>query len=226
MGLTGEMYDAITRIVDERVKEIRVTREMHDRLVEAVNSLAEAQKRTELTISTLTDRLTRLEASVEELAEAQKRTEVALLELAEAQKRTDQAVGRLSDVIGHDLESMALVHVPDWLQVHMGVKVQALERRIFKVDGRDVEVNLYGEGVKGRRTVAVVGEVKATIYQRDVAAFSGTADQLRDQLPAKPVKVLFGFWVHPSAEVEARRLGVLLIAPPVRYMYGQARKRA
>ncbi|MGQ9748920.1 MAG: hypothetical protein ACUVR9_04960, partial [Desulfosoma sp.] len=68
-GLTSELYKTIITIVDERVREIRVTREDFDDLKQVVRELAEAQKRTE--------------ARVEELAEAQKRTELRLEELAE-----------------------------------------------------------------------------------------------------------------------------------------------
>ncbi len=46
-GVTAELYKAIVAIVDDRVKEIRVTREDFSELRRAVNELAEAQIRTE-----------------------------------------------------------------------------------------------------------------------------------------------------------------------------------
>jgi len=114
LALTGELYDAIVRVVDDRVKEIRVTREMYDRLVETVASLAEAEKRTE-------ERMGRLGAAVEGLAEAQKRTEaslsalgeratgveVALERLAEAQKRTEERVDKLGVTVGILVEAQS-----------------------------------------------------------------------------------------------------------------------
>ena len=70
-GMTAELYQAIVALIDERVREIRVTREdFHElredfhELKEVVHELAEAQVRTE-------QRLNRLEAVVEELAQAQ-----------------------------------------------------------------------------------------------------------------------------------------------------------
>ena len=138
MALTSELYETVVRIVDDRIREIKVTREMYDRLVEAVTELADAQKRTE-------QRLT-------ELADAQKRTEQRLTELAEAHRRTEESVaslaatlGRLTDTVGHDLESIARISVPDWLEVHLSVKAPSLERRVFRIDGEDVEVNMYGD---------------------------------------------------------------------------------
>ena len=47
IGLTAEMYQAVITIVDERVKEIRVTREDFNALKGAVQELAQAQARTE-----------------------------------------------------------------------------------------------------------------------------------------------------------------------------------
>jgi len=88
-GITAELYRAIVTIVDDRVKEIRVTREDFDRLTQTVAQLAQAQARTE-------QRLDRLEAAVERLAEAQARTEQRLEELAQAQARTEQRLNELA----------------------------------------------------------------------------------------------------------------------------------
>ena len=69
-GLTAEMYKAVVAIVDERVREIRVTREAFSALRGAVLELAQAQARTE--------------ARLEGLAQAPARTEARWAELAEA----------------------------------------------------------------------------------------------------------------------------------------------
>jgi len=225
LALTPELYEAIVRIVDQRVGEVKVTREDFDKLTKTVSELAgtvrelaEAQKRTD-------EGLQELAGAQKDLAEAQKRTEVALRELAEAQKLTNEAVGRLTDTIGHDLESVARVSAPNWLQVYEDVRVPSLERRIFKVDGEDVEINLYGEGMKGRAPITVVGEAKSTIHGRDVEAFSGRVGRLKSQLRGRVIKLMFGYWIHPSAEQEAKKLQVHVIAPPGTYPTAKPPKR-
>jgi hypothetical protein len=60
-GITTELYKAIVAIVDDRVREIRVTREDFDDLKQVVRELAQAQTRTE-------QRLDRLAEKVEERA--------------------------------------------------------------------------------------------------------------------------------------------------------------
>jgi len=238
LALTPELYEAIVRIVDQRVGEVKVTREDFDKLARTVSELggtvrelaeaqkrteqrveelAEAQKRTEQRVEELAEAQKRTEQRVEDLAEAQKRTEAALMELAESQKRTNEALSRLTDTVGHDLESVARLSAPSWLEVHQNVRVPSLERRLFKVDGEDVEVNLYGEGMRGRAPITVVGEAKSTIHGRDVEDFSGRVDRLKSQLRGRIIKLMFGYWIHPSAEQEAKRLQVHVIAPPGTY---------
>jgi multidrug efflux pump subunit AcrA (membrane-fusion protein) len=231
-GITAELYRAIVTIVDDRVREIRVTREDFDRLTQTVAQLAQAQARTEQRLEELAqaqarteERVDRLEAAVERLAEAQARTEervdrleAAVERLAEAQARTEQAlqqlanqVGALSDNVGYGLEDIARVVLPGYLKQRHGVTVERLERRIFSVDGQRFDVDLYAEGRRGRRRIVVLGEVKARIYAREVHYFQQVLQAVRPQLPAEPLPVLFGYFIDLSA-MEAAQDQILLIA--------------
>ncbi|MGQ4892235.1 MAG: hypothetical protein ACP6IP_07070 [Candidatus Njordarchaeia archaeon] len=71
--------------------------EAQKRTEERLNELAEAQKRTEERLNELAEAQKRTEERLNELAEAQKRTEERLNELAEAQKRTETALASLSE---------------------------------------------------------------------------------------------------------------------------------
>jgi predicted nuclease with TOPRIM domain len=120
-GLTAEMYQAIVAIVDDRLREVRVTREGFDQLTQAISRLTEAQARTEEHVGHLETRMDRVEAALERLAEAQARTEervghletrmdrvgVVLERLAEAQARTEERVGRLEEAIVRLAEAQA-----------------------------------------------------------------------------------------------------------------------
>jgi chromosome segregation ATPase len=94
-GLTAEMYRAVITIVDERVKEIRVTREDFNALKGAVQELTQAQARTGQWVHELVQAQARTEQRVDELAQAQARTEQRVEELAQAQARTGQWVHEL-----------------------------------------------------------------------------------------------------------------------------------
>jgi len=98
-GVTAELYKTIVTIVDERVKEIKVTRENFNELRDAMEKLTKAQAKTE-------ERLGRLEDAVEKLTKAQAKTEErvgrledAVEKLAKAQAKTEERVGRLEDAV-------------------------------------------------------------------------------------------------------------------------------
>jgi DNA repair exonuclease SbcCD ATPase subunit len=234
MSISPELYEAITRIIEQKISEAKVTRENFNKLTSIVTELsnnvlklAEAQKRTEDSLAKLAERVTRLEEAVERLAEAQKRTEErvtrleeAIQRLAEAQKRTEdslgvlfKAVSGLSDTIGFGLEDVAKVMLPPWLEKHERIRVEELERRFIKVDGEEIEINLYGEGRKGRYPIVIIGEAKSRIHGRDVKEFFENFNKIKKAFKEKRlIPLLFGYWIHPSASSLGKELGIKLIA--------------
>jgi len=199
-----------------------------------VNELAEAQKRTEVQINELAqaqkrseERLTRVETAIEELAQAQKRTEerltrveAAIEELSYAQKKTEEKVGRLatavgalSDTVGFGIEDVARVVIPGYLFRHMGIDIKGeLERRFFPINGKEVEINLYGEGLtKQGEKIKIFGECKSRIKKAEVNQFVRCLKKLKD-VKGEILKVMCGFYIHPSATNIAKQENILLIA--------------
>jgi seryl-tRNA synthetase len=234
VALTAELYEAIVKIVDDRVREIKVTREDFDRLTRTVaelssavgrlegsiEKLTEAQTRTEERLEAFAEAQKRTEERLEALAEAQRRTEERLEALAEAQRRTEEAVGRLavavgglSDTVGYGLEDVAKVMLPPWLERHERVRVEELERRFIEVEGGSVEVNLYGEGVKARASITIIGEAKSRIHVGDVKEFAGKVEIVQKALGGRRIlPVMFGYWIHPSATSLGKAKGIRLVA--------------
>ncbi len=231
-GITPELYRTVIALVDDRLKEIRVTREDFDRLTQTVAQLAQAQARTEQRLEALAQAQARTDAAVQGLAEAQRRTEQRLDELAQAQARTEQRlealaqaqarteqalqqlatqVGALSENVGYGLEDIARVVLPSYLKQRYGVKVERLERRLFPVDDQRLDVDLYAEGLRDRHRVVVLGEVKSRIYAREVSQFQQLLQTIRPQLPAEPLPLMFGYFIDLSA-MEAAQDQILLIA--------------
>jgi hypothetical protein len=97
--MTAELYREIVAVIDERVREIKVTREDFDRLEAAMARLAEAQARSE-------ERLTRLEEAVEKLAQAQARTDQTVAKLAQAQARAEERLTRLEEAVAKSEERL------------------------------------------------------------------------------------------------------------------------
>jgi len=102
----------LTRLLQERPEwraELRrwvLTDELLS-LPQAVQGLAEAQRRTEERVEELAEAQRRTEERVEELAEAQRRTEERVEELAEAQRRTEERVEELAEAQRRTEEQLA-----------------------------------------------------------------------------------------------------------------------
>jgi uncharacterized protein YoxC len=211
--LTPELYDMIVRIVDDKVKDIKVTREEFDKLAavvgqlaQRVEQLAEAQRRTE-------ERLDQLAQRVEQLAEAQRRTEERLDKLAEAVGVLNKSVSSLGETIGFGLEDIARVVLPGWLHRHLGVEMGELERKFLRIGGREYEVNLYGEGSIGGRRVVIIAEAKSRIHASDVERFNELLSGARESMDgAKVIGVVFGYVIYPDAKERADRLGIHAVA--------------
>ena len=273
MSITPELYEFIVKVVEDKVREIKVTRKEFDKLTSAVkdlaekintlaetlnilssrvDALAEAQRRTEEQLNTLAKRvdmlaeaqarteeaLSKLSGRVDALAEAQRRTEEQLNTLAkrvdmlaEAQARTEGSVqqlsnavrelavqvGRLSDTVGFGLEDIARVMVPGWFERHMNIYVEDLTPTFVNIDGEEVQINLFGIGKRDSEEIVIVGECKSRIYAREVRQFLRILEKVRRAFPDKDVLgFLFGYLVHPSAQVEAEKHKVKVIATYMR----------
>lgn len=204
--MDSELYKTVITIVDERIKEIKVTRKDFDDLKSVLGELAEAQKRTEIKVEELAEaqrasetRLGRLEVVVGELAEAQK-------DLALAQKRTEvtlqgltKEVGALSRNFGFGLEDIGHVVLPGYLKRHYKIDMGEFERKFFEVNGKLVEINLFAEGRIKKEKITILGEVKSRIYEREIKKFKRDLSKVIPLIEGTVFKLMFGYLIHPSA---------------------------
>jgi len=240
------------KVVEDKVREIKVTRKEFDKLTSAVKDLAEkintlaetlnifssrvdmlaeAQARTEEALSKLSGRvdalaeaqrrteeqLNTLAKRVDMLAEAQARTEGSVQQLSNAVRELAVQVGRLSDTVGFGLEDIARVMVPGWFERHMNIYVEDLIPTFINIDGEEIQINLFGIGKRDSEEIVIVGECKSRIYAREVKQFLRMLEKVRRAFPDKDVLgFLFGYLVHPSAQVEAEKHKVKVIATYMR----------
>ena len=240
-GLTAEMYQAIVAIVDDRLREVRVTREGFERLEGAIARLAEAQARTEERVGRLDTRMDRVEAALERLAEAQARTEervggleAALDRLAEAQARTEatlqrteeavqqqlaRQVGGLSDTVGGDIEDIAYIVLYDVLEREFGWVVGVLERTWQQWNGSPEEINVFGRATdpaQPERTIWIVGEAKLNLTLREVERCARQTEPARQHLEGEVYAVCFAYRTRPEVRARLRELGI-----PLLFSYGR-----
>jgi hypothetical protein len=145
------------------------------------------------------------ERAFERLARAQARTDAALLILT-------REVDRLRETLGVVRGELAPGLVPPYLARHHRIHVPGVEARTLSVNGIDLGVDLYGEGLQDGWRVVVIGEIRGRIHARDVERAARRTFRLGPQLPGTPVPVLLGAVACRPARARARELGVILIA--------------
>jgi len=128
-------------------------------------------------------------------------------------------VGVLANTIGFGIEDVARVMLPPYLERHHGIRLEGapgeeLQRRFFEVAGREmpVEINLYGEGSRDGQAAVVLGEAKSRIGGAEVARFIEDLALVEPLVAGEIWRVMFGFYIHPSATPRAREHNILLVA--------------
>ena len=227
---TEARLDRLTEKVEELAQAQARTEARLDRLTEKVEELAQAQARTEARLEELAQaqarteaRLDRLTEKVEELAQAQAKTEATVRELvrgqirvekeiaslSEGQKDIRRVLGGISHTLGFTLESQSYPRLAAALKKDFGVDIPRLYPRfLFYPDGRQDQINIYGEGTKGGKPVYALGEAKAQLGKRDIDSFLQLVRRATKALPAPVISFMVTYLVEPSVEEYAQQKGL------------------
>ncbi len=187
-------------------------------LAQAQRDLTQAQARTEEWVRRLEEGQIALQQGQAVLQQGQAAMQAAMQRLAEAQARTEVALGRLGENIGFGLEDIARLLLPSYLHKHYGIHLEGpageeLQRRFFPLrDQPPLEINLYGEGQRDGRKAVVLGEAKARIGAGLVKDFADVLAQVEPLVKGEVWRVMFGYYIHPSAQPVAQEHQILLIA--------------
>jgi hypothetical protein len=139
---------------------------------EALQALAEAQRRTEERLAKVEDAVAalaeaqrRTEERVEALAEAQRRTEERMEALAEAQRRTEEALRQQAETVArlaHDVERLKGLTLETHYLLHADGMFGTIARGIRVLDGPAKEALLAPAIDAGRLTADEAVEVRRT----------------------------------------------------------------
>jgi len=211
-----ERHDILEKAIEKLTERQGALEVALQKLVESHNKLAERHDILEKTVERLTESHNKLierhdilEKAIEKLTEAQARTENALQELF-------KQVSKLSETIGFGLEDIARVVIPGWLYKHEKIEVEEFTRKFIIIDGEEIEINLYGEGRKEGTKIIILGEVRSRIYLSDVENFSKIIEKIKKKIEGNTYELMFGYYIHPSAEEEAKKKKISLIASYMR----------
>jgi hypothetical protein len=159
--LDPDVKDVIYPMVEvlERPHEEGVTKIEFNELKNIVADLAEAQK---------------------QLAEAQERTEKNIDDLTAVvknlvgnQEKMREELGGLGMNVGYTLENEAFKKLPELLKKDFGIQVKQRLKRTYvrDIDGKSMEVNIFGQGEKDGKEITIIGESKAQLSKKKVNNF-------------------------------------------------------
>lgn len=217
---TEERLTRLEGIVEELAEAQKRSEERLTRLEGIVEELAEAQRRTEERVNELAEaqretqkEVSRLDRALNELAEAQKRTEKGLQKLARGLDETREQLGGLSDTVGYTLENEAFKALPLLLKRDYGLTVKGRLKRGYLRDahGRQIEVNIIGEGTKNGKKVFIIGEGKARLSKKAVKEFIEKRLNRLEPVLKQVFPVLVTHMIsEPDVEEYAREKGIAL----------------
>ena len=200
----------IAQVMGDMYEELRnsVTKTEFNELKEIVRDLAEAQRRTEA-------RVEELSVEMRQLAEAQKRTEEEVRKLAKGLDETRTMVGGLSDTVGYGLEDKAIRGLPPVLDSEYGIKVSGglVRKYVEYPDGRNDELNIFGEGVRGGAKISICGEAKARLSKKHIDSFLKLTSRLDRHGMMRGERFLFmvAYTAVPETLSYAEKHGVAVI---------------
>lgn len=141
--ITPELRNEIIKIIDERIREVHVTKDDFLELKSIVKELA-------VNVHTLS-------LKVEALAEAQRRTEKEIQNLSKELQRTRQDLGGLAKSMSYAFENEAYRYLPKVLSKRYGITI---EDKFVRAEIGGKEINFFAKAKSDGKEVYIVGEAK------------------------------------------------------------------
>jgi len=150
--------------------------ESQDKTEKRLETLAISQDKTEKRLEALAISQDKTEKRLEALARAQEKTEACLRRLSGEQIETRKQLGGLSNTVGYRLEDLAYRSLPGLLERDHGIQLseRPIRRYIRDNKGKEIEVNILGKAQKEGQDITVVGESKSQLSKKDIDRFRRT----------------------------------------------------
>ena len=182
LRVTPEIRREIVQIVDERIKDVQVTKEDFSELKGIVGELAEVQRETV--------------AQVQELAEAQQRTEARVQELTEAQKRTEVRMEAGFEGLSNQIAALG----SRWGIYNEGTFRSTIRGLLSRTQGVEVREGVYGDrqvDVIIRNGEHVLLEITSRMHPKDIERLYRSADDYQSREGVTPTLMVATSYISP-----------------------------
>ena len=114
-----------------------------------------------------------LREAVRQLVETTRKHAQVLRRLELDQQDIRKQLGGLAMAVGYSLENEAYLALPQLLKQDYDIEVRGRLKRDYLTDteGKHLEVNILGEGVRGGQTLIIVGESKVQLSANEIDRF-------------------------------------------------------
>jgi DNA repair exonuclease SbcCD ATPase subunit len=126
------------------------------------------------------------------------RLDKLILAFEKAEKRNEQTrkqVGVLTDNFGYLLEDRAIRTLPKLLKEKYGFEItEPLRRDFIEINGKYIEVNIYGKARKNNEEFIIIGEAKTRITNKAIIGFLEKCNNFE----GKQFRIMIGYLITPK----------------------------
>jgi len=126
------------------------------------------------------------------------RLDKLILAFEKAEKRNEQTrkqVGVLTDNFGYLLEDRAIRTLPKLLKERYGFEItEPLRRDFIEINGKYIEVNIYGKARKNDEEFIIIGEAKTRINNKAIIGFLEKCNNFE----GKQFRIMIGYLITPK----------------------------
>ena len=183
------------QIIDQRIKDVHVTKEDFSELKAIVKDIAAIQKRTE--------------TKLEELVDAQKRTEIALEKLSLGLDATRTELGGLSRSVSYSLENEAYRQLPRYLLETHGITITDRMVR-FELEGE--EINIFAKGSRNGKELFIVGESELKLSSvGKLGKLEKKVSLVKKRYEGECIPLMITHFVRPQVLEAANKKGIIIV---------------
>jgi hypothetical protein len=193
--ITPTIRVELEQIIDQRIKDVHVTKEDFSELKAIVKDIAAIQKRTE--------------TKLEELVDAQKRTEIALGKLSLGLDATRTELGGLSRSVSYSLENEAYRQLPRYLLETHGITITDRMVR-FELEGE--EINIFAKGSRNGKELFIVGESELKLSSvGKLRQLEKKVSLVKNRYDGECIPLMITHFVRPQVLDAANKKGIIIV---------------
>lgn len=202
LRITPAIRKEIVEIIDNRIREVHVTKEDFSELKAIVRDIG-------VKVGELTEAQKRTETRMEELTGAQKRTEITVEKLAKGLDATRTELGGLSRSVSYSLENEAYRQLPPFLKERYNIDVTD---KMVRLEMEGEEINIFAHGRRDGKDILIVGETELKLSSiGKLRQLEKKVSLIKRHYPGDCIPLVITHFARPAVLDAAREKGIVVV---------------